>query len=564
MSDPKTEKHGGVGSEKAAGSDTTAIPAHAVSNATALLAGEQLRADGLDAKRRAAAEQALPQYLQPGPDPDPAPAPESGSHGRRVERRLTRRGRSPGGGGGGGGRRSPPAQDPALVVAASLLDPHPIIVPPPGSRLAFAGAAAPHMVHKFRALPSLEDTLLRRAKEPLCLYNYWQYLADVECGSEELEFWLSLADYEALFRRHAGADSPAVQSPQLGTQLRGARIESGALGIASTRADSGAVGSPHMALSQMQYDEPYDPEAHELDERLAGLSWQTAKAAPGTVCRAHRQCTLAHRPFTAAHASGRPTLDTPRQPAPARGLRGFFARMFSGEPGARHVPAGDHGAAQKEPLLPAAPDADADADAAAVAVPSEDDMRRAAERLYFHYFLPESPMPLRVSPWLRDEVAARIERDQRFDARVFSAAKRHAYEAMLHESHLRFLRERLFHNITRGTAAPRIVLGLALVFVALAFQLALIFLDVRPKGWRWLPMAGLWPGFVCVLAGLTRLDPFMVVCARYESTAWSFGRVRDRAVLKSHVKRAILQLIAATAVSAIISLVMFLVPGHRL
>ncbi|KAJ1720083.1 Bud site selection protein, Revert to axial protein 1, partial [Coemansia biformis] len=465
--------------------------------------------------------------------------------------------------------------DGQLVVAPSLLDPHPIIVPPPGSRLAFAGANTARMARIFRALPSLEDTLLRRAQEPLCLFNYWQYLADIEAGSEELEFWLSLADYEALFRKHRRFESPPALSPAsmqpaalspnpatlrlaASAGQRGGRAESGALGISSMRDEASEQLAQSLSQLRGQEAHTFDAETRELDNHLAQLSWQTTKATHSTVCKAHRQCTFAHRPFTAAHASGGPTLDTPAQVARSRGVRGFFARMFTDEPGGRRR---DRAVVQKEPLLP---HMEHPADDELATVPTEGEMQRAAERLYFHYFLPESPSPLRVSARMRDEVSLRVEREQSFDAEVFVSAKRHAYEAMRYESHMRFLRERLYHNITRGTAAPRIVLGLTLIFVALASQLSLIFLDVKPKAWRWLPIAGLWPGFVYVFAGLSRLDPFMALAARYESTAWALGRVRDKTVRLAHLKRAVLQLAAAAAIAAIISVVMFVVPGHHL
>ncbi|PIA19236.1 hypothetical protein COEREDRAFT_37730 [Coemansia reversa NRRL 1564] len=292
------------------------------------------------------------------------------------------------------------------------------------------------MAHLLRALPSLEDMILRRAKEPLCLFNYWQYLADIEAAPEELEFWLSLADYERLHRRYT------------------------------------ATANTNSSL-------------HHEDAR----------------------------------------------------------------------------AMQSQPLLPSAAHEDEDEK---MDVPTEQDMRRAAERLYFHYFLPESPAPLRISDQMRDEIASCVEKDQRYDAQLFAPAKRHAFMVMRDESYLRFLRERLFHNITRGTAAPRIALGLALIFIALTFQLTLIFLDVKPKGWRWLPMAALWPGFIYVFAGVTRLDPFMALLGRYESTAWSFGPVKDNKIHHSHLKRASLHLAITVGISAILTLIMFLVPGNRL
>ncbi|KAJ2685575.1 Bud site selection protein, Revert to axial protein 1, partial [Coemansia spiralis] len=193
MGDPLQKGAG----EKVSSSDTAVLsvearaPTHALDTAAALLSREQHHARGLEAKGRSGT---------PGLDTSAAPG-QRGDHA--VGRRLTRRGAPP-------GSEAPAGQ---VVIAPSLLDPHPVIVPPPGSRLAFAGASSARMARIFRALPSLEDTLLRRAQEPLCLFNYWQYLADIEAGSEELEFWLSLADYEALFRKHRHFESPDGLSP---------------------------------------------------------------------------------------------------------------------------------------------------------------------------------------------------------------------------------------------------------------------------------------------------------------------------------------------------------------
>ncbi|KAJ2616155.1 Bud site selection protein, Revert to axial protein 1 [Coemansia sp. RSA 1365] len=595
-------------SDKASGSELT-IPVHqnnkahsrehALSNATALLSGEQLHADGQSAKNKALANPALSRHLrhdggsgtrstlnsrlsQSLSTPQLHAYTDRDSDNNRVN---TARHLSPQGYSAGDIAEtmlpSKEIEDSQLILSTSLLDPHPVIIPPPGSRLAFAGVSTPVMAHLLRALPSLEDMILRRAKEPLCLFNYWQYLADIEAAPEELEFWLSLADYERLHRRYSGAGNSEPTTPVRTTQLmlplplnastrpRNGRIESGALGHQPLREDTHGAGE-RPVLSQLDtqnFDVTFDTETRDLDRRLIELSRETTMAGRDSACKNHRQCTLSHRPFTSAHASSRPTLDTPARLVQQGGLRGFFSRIFSGVPAvaAANINSSAHHedarAMQSQPLLPSAAHEGEDEK---MDVPTEQDMRRAAERLYFHYFLPESPAPLRISDQMRDEIASCVEKDQRYDAQLFAPAKRHAFMVMRDESYLRFLRERLFHNITRGTAAPRIALGLALIFIALTFQLALIFLDVKPKGWRWLPMAALWPGFIYVFAGVTRLDPFMALLGRYESTAWSFGRVQDNKIHHSHLKRASLHLAITVGISAILTLIMFLVPGNRL
>ncbi|KAJ2825112.1 hypothetical protein IWW50_003002, partial [Coemansia erecta] len=171
--------------------DSTQTAAHALNNATALFAK--------GAAKKHSGSTVLPRHVwhETGSGGNTVRGSPSGE--QAAEKSLGRRGHPSG---GTLGRSVFDKEDePQLEISMSLLDPHPIVVPPPGSRLAFAGANTPVMAHLFRALPSLEDTLLRQAKAPLCLYNYWQYLADIESGAEELEFFLSLADYEALHRR---------------------------------------------------------------------------------------------------------------------------------------------------------------------------------------------------------------------------------------------------------------------------------------------------------------------------------------------------------------------------
>ncbi|KAJ2120707.1 hypothetical protein IW147_004846 [Coemansia sp. RSA 720] len=423
-------------------------------------------------------------------------------------------------------------------IRTSLFDPHPIVVPPPGSRLSFAGANSPVMAHLLRALPSLDNTLQRQAQAPLCLYNYWQYLADIESGAEELEFWLAVSDYEAMHRQVAPTEANGRH-----------RVESGALGVGTRGASARLLAQVHA-----RHMDTFDTETQELDAYLARVSQLTVEAAEASVCKAHAQCVRSHRPFTTRAG---PALDAPSVRPMRTGVRGFFTRILSGDAVRTRRLAPHEEDAQGshlEPLL----------NTPMESAPTETEMRRAAELLYFHYVLEGAPASLHIGSEMRAKVAARIERDSRFDAQLFAPAKRHAYEAMRHESHVRFQRERLFHNITRGTAALRIVLGLALVMVALAFQVSLVLLDVRPKGWRWLPMAALWMGLAYAVAGVMRLDPFMAIMGRYEATAWSFGRVVDSTVRHAHLKRAAMIMVVTAGVSALITLVLFLVPGHRL
>ncbi|KAJ1953746.1 Bud site selection protein, Revert to axial protein 1, partial [Dipsacomyces acuminosporus] len=364
------------------------------------------------------------------------------------------------------------ANDDRTLVTTSLLNPHPAIIPPPGSRLAFAGADSRVTINKFRSLPSLEDTLLRRAKAPLCLYNYWQYLADIESCPEELEFWLSLADYEELHRRFTDS-KPPVPSSGITPQNKRQRsqflsIATGGSRFTSMRIDNGTADKHHIQegapattgtelVTKGQQNAAYDNldmDTQLLDSYLADLSYQTATAVEGSKCSIHRQCRSLHCPFTSGLLGGAPILDTPVRVTHTRGVRGFFSRIFSGESNANSVDVsqagsvGHRGDNLAAPLLSSITSSSQEILKPGLhkqphAVITEDEIRHSAEQLYFQYVLPGAPSELFLGPQMREDIASRIENERRYDAELFAPAKRHAYEAMRHESYPRFLRERL-------------------------------------------------------------------------------------------------------------------------
>ncbi|KAJ1941587.1 Bud site selection protein, Revert to axial protein 1, partial [Linderina macrospora] len=367
------------------------------------------------------------------------------------------------------------------TVTTSLLDPHPAIIPPPGSRLAFAGSGSRETTNMFRPLPSLDDMLTRKAKAPLCLFNYYQYLVDVEHGAQELQFWLALADYEETCRAYAGTLPPVplnVYAPNSRQVMSPSALTDGRrISLVETSARILAMAPGDLRESEMSAEarrltasnrissaiSNLDKDTQQLDNYLASLSHQTAVASAQTMCAQHDICRSdSVRCTRTAKAAG-----------PQSGAKGFFRRLFSGESQSVDAEARPGADNTELPLLAPTnsinePKGD---------LPTQAEIRRGAERLYFQYIQTNAPNELLLSSQMRDEISMRIERDGRIDPELFAPAKRHVYEVMRHESFPRFLRERIYHNMTRDTAAPRIALGLALIFVALTFQFSLIFLD---------------------------------------------------------------------------------------
>ncbi|ORX68286.1 hypothetical protein DL89DRAFT_294186 [Linderina pennispora] len=352
----------------------------------------------------------------------------------------------------------------------------------------------------------VDDMLTRKAQAPLCLFNYWQYLAEVEGGAQELQFWLALASYEELCRSYAGTLPPVplnVYSPNsrqaAGNARRISLVEASAriLAMAPSEASRQELTASNRISSAVSN---LDKDTQQLDSYLASLSHQTAVAGAQTACTQHEICRSDHG-------------------------QAFSDRLFSGD--AQAVDAAERVSGDNTELPLLAPSQSETKEGVA----TQAEIRRAAERLFFQFV--QSGAPLRCG----------IERERRIDPELFAP------------SYPRFLRERIYHNTTRATAAPRIALGLALIFIALTFQFSLIFLDVTPKGWRWLPIACLWPGFVLGFAGVSRIDPVL---------ALDWQPVRDRHIKDSHLKKASVQLAVTALIAVVITLVLFLVPGHHL
>jgi hypothetical protein len=67
---------------------------------------------------------------------------------------------------------------------------------------------------------------------------------------------------------------------------------------------------------------------------------------------------------------------------------------------------------------------------------------------------------------------------------MFHAQKEYCFRAMEQDAFPRFLRSKAFGNLTPVSALVRLVVGLIVLWIALATAFSLIFLDVQPKSKR--------------------------------------------------------------------------------
>ena len=146
------------------------------------------------------------------------------------------------------------------------------------------------------------------------------------------------------------------------------------------------------------------------------------------------------------------------------------------------------------------------------------DLIASAERIFFRYLSPSGavnspenheiylPPALRIHSFpLSSTQEPKSQSDLNMMAHIpdmFHAQKEYCFRAMEQDAFPRFLRSKAFGNLTPVSALVRLVVGLIVLWIALATAFTLIFLDVQPKSKRFFVCAI----FLCVSASNKLLD----------------------------------------------------------
>jgi hypothetical protein len=150
------------------------------------------------------------------------------------------------------------------------------------------------------------------------------------------------------------------------------------------------------------------------------------------------------------------------------------------------------------------------------------DLIASAERIFFRYLSPPAPgaeesheiyLPpsLRIHSFPLNSQGDPSHSDggeQNLIAQVpdfFHAQKEYCFRAMEQDAFPRFLRSKAFGNLTPVSSLVRLVLGLIILWIALATAFSLIFLDVKPKSKRFFVRPSSFPSPSPLL--LTQLNP---------------------------------------------------------
>lgn len=229
---------------------------------------------------------------------------------------------------------------------------------------------------------------------------------------------------------------------------------------------------------------------------------------------------------------------------------------------------------------------------------SRQDLIASAERIYYRYLSPPAvgaeesheiylPPSLRIHAFPLSSQGDHSESDQAaMMAQVpdfFHAQKEYCFRAMEQDAFPRFLRSKAFGNLTPVSALVRLVLGLIILWIALATAFSLIFLDVKPKSKRFfvsflpspspitqlinlflqlfLPFAF---AFLFLISHQYELDPILVFLGQSETTPFRTLTIREPYVKKLLLGRAIWVTILVTMCVTALTLIFWAVPGHRL
>ncbi|KAI5476755.1 bud site selection-related protein [Pseudohyphozyma bogoriensis] len=207
------------------------------------------------------------------------------------------------------------------------------------------------------------------------------------------------------------------------------------------------------------------------------------------------------------------------------------------------------------------------------------DLIASAERIYSRYLMPGAdkevylPAALRIDHFpLSSSTLPAVthpDYDAEADAQarvpdMFHAQKEYCYRAMELDTFPRFLRAKAFGNLTPVGAMVRLAFGLLTLWVALSTAFAFIFLNTKPKVKRLWIILPFTVSIINIVAFGYDLDPLLVFMGLSETTPFRTIGIREPYVRKLLFGRALWVTFLSAAIVAILTVIFWAVPGHRL
>ncbi|RSH90099.1 Bud site selection protein, Revert to axial protein 1 [Saitozyma podzolica] len=380
---------------------------------------------------------------------------------------------------------------------------------------------------KLNRLPTLQEVLDRRTRPPLDLFCFYIFLQR-ESAEDALDFWLDVQQHENMCKAYFKASRPCS------TLTLGATFTNSP----PARRSSEIYPSPGATSAAAAHDAPSPPSLSVRDRR-----------------------------DTESHGGQR----SPSSPLPHMGEMGFAQQQQQGHqlhqgseqtgavgagPGGRMSMRGRWG--ERRSKAPTILARDKAIEKAALV--------ESAERIYLRYLLPGAEREIYLPPSLR---LSNFPISSGSDASplipdLFHAQKVYIFKALEQDAFPRFLRAKAFSNLTPLSSFVRLIAGLFVLWGAFVLGFSLIFLDYKPKVTRlWIIL----PFFVAtnlLLAAYYSLDPLLALLQQSETTPFRFIRVREVYVRKLIGLRAMWIEAVCVVLTAVLTVIFALVPGHRL
>ncbi|KAJ1658255.1 Bud site selection protein, Revert to axial protein 1 [Dispira simplex] len=360
----------------------------------------------------------------------------------------------------------------------------------------------------LRSLPSLELVLARKTCPPICLYNFYVYLRDVEHTEENLDFWLDVVAHENMCKSYCqnliktklssmplkNKHKPLVKwtMKDVTKELRYSTYSNS---VSSELRSGTGTGTGNDPL----FPDPEQRMVQELEDPVGGA--EPAAVDPGTAACSHPLCVTGN-----VHS---------------------------------HFNYNSRNATRQ-------------------------DLKKSAERIYYRYIVAGAESELNMPELMRLRICRMIEMEQRDDPDVFMEAKNYICNLMSHDTYPRFLYARAFENMGYTQTMLRLVVGLLSLMLGFTVELCLIFLDRQPKGYRWFGLIPIWFGFVNLFVNQEKLCPVFTLFGISERGFCQFNRVRDPQINRLHIKRALKIGLVSLTIAILVTLIFYLVPGHRL
>ncbi|KAG1168067.1 hypothetical protein G6F36_012346 [Rhizopus arrhizus] len=201
-------------------------------------------------------------------------------------------------------------------------------------------------------------------------------------------------------------------------------------------------------------------------------------------------------------------------------------------------------------------------------IPSRKDLSDSAQRLILRYLVPSATKEVTQLPIeLRKMLCKELEKEEnaRDDPLLFAEAKNYVFEYMQRFAYPKFLRLKVWGNVTLYQQMGRLVLGLVSLFAALTTSLSFIFLGYPQWGTRFWILLPFWIGIYNLLTFFTGLDPLWVLLFnKSETTTFKFNSIKQPQVKRILISRSIWLLTIGIIISIICTIIFCAIPPHRL